>query len=186
MNYYSNHNLAYDFALFEEQSRSPAVNARGKKAGEKAAADSKQKVNQASADKSRPEKKKGISRLRRRRSNFVRIAAGVVIGLVAVVMIVSIIHGEVQLNEINHEIQNAEADLDALMSRQTELEMQIAEAITTDEVDKFATDNLHMSKATASQKEYFSLREGDKAEVYLKEDKNIIERIVDAIASLWS
>ena len=35
-------------------------------------------------------------------------------------------------------------------------------------------------------KEFITLSEGDKAEVTLSPNKNIFERIADAIASLWS
>lgn len=192
MNYYSNHNLAYDFALFEEEpQRAPAVKARGSKAGEKTAApDGKGKVNQSAgkseAETDPPRRKKGILRLKRRKSNFGRIAAAIVFGLVAVVIIASIIHGQVQLTELNQEIIDARTGLSELQSRYTQLEMQVAAAISTDEVEKYAQENLHMSKATNSQKEFISLAEGDKAEVILEEDKNIFEQIADAIASLWS
>ena len=185
MNYYTNHNLAYDFSLFEEQEKSPAVSARGKKTGEKAA-DSKAKENKAAADRPESESKKGIRRLKRRKSNFLRIAGGVAFGLIAVVMIASIIHAQVQLTEMNQEIIDARAELSEKQSRYTELEMKVASAVSTEEVEKFAKENLHMSKATTSQKEFISLHEGDKAEVILEEDKNIFERIIDAISSLWS
>ena len=184
MRYYSNHNLAYDFALFEEETAAPAPAARGKKAKDQPA-DGKQ-VNQASAEKASPDSRKGIRRIRRRKSDFARIALGVIFGLAAVVIIASIIHGQVQLTELNQEIINARTQLSELKSRHTELEMQIAEAVSTEEVGKYATDILNMSKATVSQKEYITLSEGDKAEVIMEEDKNIFERIADAISSLWS
>lgn len=187
MNYYSNHNLAYDFSLFEEQEKSTAPRARGKKTSEKAAeADGKGKVNKARADKSESEEKKGIRRLKRRKSNFLKIGAGVIFGLMAVVIIASIIHAQVQLTELNQEIIDARAELSEKQGRYTELEMRVASAISTEEVEKFAKENLHMSKAANSQKEFISLHEGDKAEVILEEDKNIFERIADAISSLWS
>ena len=43
-----------------------------------------------------------------------------------------------------------------------------------------------MSKANNSQKEFVNLSDGDKAEVTMSEDKNIFERIGDALASIWS
>lgn len=184
---YSNHNLAYDITLFEEPRKPAPVSSRAKKdqAGS-VDADSKAKVNKASADKSSAKSKKGIRRLKRRKSNFLRIAAGVVFGLIAVVIIASIIHGQVQLTELNQEIIDARANLSELQSRHTELEMKIAESISSDKVSRYATEVLNMSKATVSQKEFITLREGDKAEVILKEDKNIFERFIDAITSLWS
>lgn len=187
MNYYSNHNLAYDITLFEEPRKPAPVSSRSKKGQAGSVdADSKAKVNKSSADQSSPDSKKGIRRLKRRKSNFLRIAAGVVFGLIAAVIIASIIHGQVQLTELNQEIIDARVTLSELQSRHTELEMKIAESISSDEVSKYATDVLNMSKATVSQKEFITLREGDKAEVILKEDKNIFERFIDAITSLWS
>ena len=188
MAYYSNHNLAYDFTLFEEQRRAPAAAMRGRaKAEDKpVGTGSKEKVNKASAPETSSGRKPRIKRLRRRKSNFIRIAAGVAFGLVAVFMIASIIHGQVQLTEMNQELADARAELSEKQSIYTELEMKVEAAISNSAVEQYAQENLHMTKASNSQKEFISLSEGDKAEVVLSEDKNIFERIIDAISSLWS
>ena len=188
MAYYSNHNLAYDFTLFEEQRRAPAAAMRGRaKAEDKpVGTGSKEKVNKASASETASGRKPRIKRLRRRKSNFIRIAAGVAFGLVAVFMIASIIHGQVQLTEMNQELADARAELSEKQSIYTELEMKVEAAISNSAVEQYAQENLHMTKASNSQKEFISLSEGDKAEVVLSEDKNIFERIIDAISSLWS
>ena len=109
-----------------------------------------------------------------------------ILGLVAVFLIASIIHGQVQLTEINQEIINARAELAEKQSIYTQLEMKVDSSISTSAVEKYAKETLHMSKATNSQKEFISLSEGDKAEVILTENKNIFQRLWDAIASLWS
>lgn len=188
MAYYGNHNLAYDFTLFEEQRRAPVAATRGGRQAEEkpVKAEGRQQVNKAPAAKSAPSRKPRIRRMKRRKSNFVRIAAGIVMGLAAVAIIAVIIHGQVQLTELNQEIIDARAELSEKQSIYTQLEMKVDSSISTSAVEKFAQENLNMSKASNSQKEFISLSEGDKAEVVLTEDKNLFERIADAIASLWS
>ena len=194
MAYYSNHNLAYDFALFEEERRAHAAPARGsRRAGDKPAASSgKRKVN-SNAEKSAQNARKSdsvreskVKRIRRRKSNFARIGVGVIFGLAAAVIIASIIHGQVQLTELNQEIIDARTELSEKQSIYTQLEMKVDSSVTTTAVEQYAKEVLHMSKATNSQKEFIALSAGDKAEVILQEDKNLFERIFDAIASLWS
>lgn len=190
MAYYSNHNLAYDFRLFEDERRAhqPPRGSNSRRRAEErqpASADSRRKVNRASAKPS-PERKPKVRRLKRRKTNFLRIAAGVVFGLAAVVIIASIIHGQVQLTELNQEIIDARTELSEKQSIYTQLEMKVDSAITTTAVEQYAKEVLHMSKATNSQKEFIALSAGDKAEVLIKTEKSLIERIIDAITSLWS
>lgn len=186
MAYYSNHNLAYDFTLFEEQYSKPTA-ARSRKDEDKPVdSDGKRKVNRASAEKSSSDRKSKVRRLKRRKSNFLRIAGGIVFGLAAVVIIASIIHGQVQLTELNQEIIDARSELSEKQSIYTQLEMKVDSSVTTTAVEEYAKDVLHMSKATNSQKEFIALSTGDKAEVILEEDRNIFKRIIDAITSLWS
>lgn len=184
MNYYSRSSLAYDFTLFEEnEHRRPA--ARGKRAKEKAAqGDSDPKQNtRGEAD---TERESSIKRIRRRSSNFARIALAVVFGLAVAFIVVSIIHGQVQLTELNQEIVNAKAELAEQQSVYTQLQMKVDSNISTAAVEEYAKDKLNMSKAANSQKEFVNLSEGDKAEVSMSSDKNIFEAIADAFASLWS
>ena len=186
MNYYANHNLAYDLTLFEEPRRSPAT-ARGKGAGKKSAgAEGNPKANGAPSEAAQSAAGGGIARIKRRKSNFLRIAAGVILGVLAVAIIATNIHAQVQINELNQEKHEAEKLLEDLKSREDELDMQIAHQVSYDEVDKYAQEKLNMSKASNSQKEFISLREGDKAEVILEEDKNIFEKFADWISSLVS
>lgn len=188
MAYYSNHNLAYDFTLFEEPRKAHAPSARGKKKVEDrpVGTDSKQKVNQAADSRSSSRRRSGIRIFKRRKSNFLRIGAAVLYGLAVAVIIAAIIHGHVEHTELNQQISDARAQLSEKQSIYTQLEMKVDSSISTATVEQFAVENLHMSKATNSQKEFISLSEGDKAEVYLSEDKNLFEKIIDAIRSIWS
>ena len=187
MAYYGNHNLAYDFTLFEEAQVRPLM--RGKKSGEKADSAADRQVNTPSAAKpvkKSAAKRTGVKRVRRRRSNFGRIVLGIVLGLAVVVIVAAIIHGQVQLTELNQEIIDARRDLAEKQSVYTQLEMKVDASISTSAVEQYAQQMLNMNKAANSQKEFISLSEGDKAEVTLDENKNIFEKIADAIASLWS
>lgn len=183
MAYYSRSSLAYDFTLFEETDT--RVSARGKKAKDKPAeADGslQQNTGIAKGAKSRS----GVKRIRRRKRNFARISLGVVLGLAIAFIVVSIIHGQVQLTELNQEIVNAKATLAEQQSLYTQLEMKVDSSISTSAVEEYAKDKLNMSKAANSQKEFVNLSEGDKAEVSMTADKSIFESIAEAFASLWS
>ena len=180
MAYYShNHNLAYDLTLFEGEITSK----RKKRPSEDAAVS--QDGGSESQENTKTHESKRAKSLRRRR-NFGRIALGVILGIAVMAMIASIIHGQVRLTELNQEIIDARAELAEKQSIYTQLEMKVDSSVSTTVVEKYAKENLAMNKANSSQKEFVNLSDGDKAEVSMTEEKNIFERIGDAIASLWS
>ena len=109
-----------------------------------------------------------------------------VFGIAIAFIVVSIIHGQVQLTELNQEIVNAKAKLAEQQSVYTQLEMKVDSSISTPVVEEYAQNKLHMSKATNAQKEFINLSTGDKAEVTMTSDKSIFESIAEAFASLWS
>ena len=182
MAYYGNHNLAYDFTIFEEDERPvrPYAKSKDKKSGDKPAesAAGREKQNKTG---SKPKNKRPTGR-----SRIGRIALIVAAALAVIVIVVSIIHGQVQLTELNQEIINARAELAEKQSVYTQLEMKVDSSISTTAVEQYAKETLNMTKAANSQKEFISLSEGDKAEVTLESNKNIFEQIADAIASWWS
>ena len=194
MAYYSNHNLAYDFSLFEEeQVVRPVKKVKKAEVRPSAKAEKKEKVNKAAANRSAsreagagkstrsPEKKKKSGW-----SGFSRVFLGVIAGLAVIAVIISIIHGQVQLTELNQEIIDARADLAEKQSVYTQLEMKVDSSISTSVVEKYAQENLNMNKAANSQKEFISLSDGDKAEIIVSHNKSLFEIIADALASLWS
>ena len=182
--YYSNHNLAYDFTLFEEPyNEGTSARLKKKKSEDAVVADDSAQENH---EESRAPGKKRIKAVSRRKRNFGRIALGVVLGIAVMAIIASIIHGQVRLTELNQEIVDARAELAEKQSLYTQLEMKVDSSVSTTVVENYAKDNLSMNKANNSQKEFVSLSDGDKAEVTMTEDKNIFERIGDAFASLWS
>lgn len=188
MTYYGNHNLAYDFTLFEEAEVRPIM--KGKKSGvERADSGAARKENIPSAKKTEKRssaKATRVKRVKRRKSNFGRIVLGVIAGLAVVVIIAAIIHGQVQLTELNQEIIDARAELAEKQSIYTQLAMKVDSSISNSAVEEYAQETLNMNKAANSQKEFVSLSEGDKAEVTLESNKNIFESIAEFFASLWS
>lgn len=187
MAYYSRSNLAYDFTLFEEENRSRGTSARMRSKSKDESVDPDDiQLNSDEERTSGRRSEKSVKRVKRRKSNFFRIALGVVFGIAIAFVVVSIIHGQVQLTELNQEIADAKATLAEQQSVYTQLEMKVDSSISTTVVEDYAKSKLNMSKAANSQKEYVNLSDGDKAEVSLSPDKNIFESIAEAISSLWS
>ncbi len=115
-----------------------------------------------------------------------KIFTGVLLGAIITATVAFIIHGQVQLTELNQKINNAAADLSDQESLYTQLQMKVDSKLSTAEVEEYAESKLGMSKADSYQKEYISLSQGDKAEVAQEEGSNIFESIAQAFASLWS
>ena len=187
MDYYYRSSLAYDLTLFEESEAENTSELQRESSGDKVEkTDGSSKRNNSRNRVRKTKVKKGTKHGNRRRSKLGRIIFGVVAGLLMAFVVVSIIHGQVQLTELNQEIADAKARLAEQQSIYTQLEMKVDSSISTTVVEDYAKNNLHMNKASNSQKEFVNLSDGDKAEVSLSEDKNIFESIAEAISSLWS
>lgn len=184
MAYYASHNLAYDFALFEEDPPQTSARLKKRSGGDAVAAEDSKQENRDNPRAS--ERKRAKTATRKKKSNVGRIVLGVILCVAVMGVIISIIHGQVQLTELNQEIVNARAELAEKQSIYTQLEMKVDSSVSTTVVEQYAKENLAMSKANNSQKEFINLSEGDKAEVTMSEDKNLFERVGDFFASLWS
>lgn len=184
--YYNRSNLAHNFALFEEEEdyTSARLGGRAKDKPENAGGSASDKRAERAAQKEK--KAAEAKRNRKRRSSIARISLGVLFGIAVVFIVVSIIHGQVQLTELNQEIANAKAELAEQQSIYTQLEMKVDSSISTTVVEDYARNKLKMNKASNSQKEFVDLSDGDKAEVSMSADKNIFETIAEALSSLWS
>lgn len=180
-------NLAYDFTLFEETpTRGSSLRMRGEERDKSDVTDGSPEDKHDDRSEKRKRSGERAARARKRRSQFGRIALGVVLGAAVVFIVVSIILGQVQLTELNQEIADAKATLAEQQSVYTQLEMKVDSSISTTVVEDYAKNNLNMNKANNSQKEFVNLSTEDKAEVTLSADKNIFETIAEAISSLWS
>ncbi len=181
---YDNRNLAYDLRLFEEEE----IYATSVKTPEKKqdkAEPKPEKLNSVRAS-SQKEHKKPIKRVKRRKNNFVKISGAVVLALAVVIVVGLIIHGQVQLTELNQQINSAKGQLEEQRSLYTQLEMKVDASISTAVVEKYAQENLGMSKVANSQKEFVSLSQGDKVELTEKKNNNVFDAIADAFSSLWA
>lgn len=186
MDYYTRSNLAHNFALFEEEDDRPSARMRARAKDKAEKADGSVGGGREARASEKEKRSAKAKESRRRRSNIIRIALGVLFGIAIVFIVVSIIHGQVQLTELNQEIANAKAQLAEQQSIYTQLEMKVDSSISTTVVEEYAQNKLKMNKATNSQKEFVDLSDGDKAEVSLSADKNIFESIAEAFSSLWS
>ena len=184
MDYYYRSSLAYDLTLFEESEADNVTHIERETSENKRERADGGARNSNKRDRNNRTKKN--SKQKGRRSKIGRIIFGVVCGLLMAFVVVSIIHGQVQLTELNQEIADAKARLAEQQSIYTQLEMKVDSSISTTVVEDYAKNNLHMNKAANSQKEFVNLSDGDKAEVSLSGDKNIFESIAEAISSLWS
>ena len=184
MDYYYRSSLAYDLTLFEESEADNVSHIERESSENKSERADGGTRNSNKRDRNNRTKKN--SKQKGRRSKIGRIIFGVVCGLLMAFVVVSIIHGQVQLTELNQEIADAKARLAEQQSIYAQLEMKVDSSISTTVVEDYAKNNLHMNKAANSQKEFVNLSDGDKAEVSLSGDKNIFESIAEAISSLWS
>ena len=147
MAYYSSSSNAYDFTLFEEDFDS-SERMRAQADDRPSTEDGGTQQNKSRSEERRAESEAKIKRMRRRRSNIARIAIGVVFGIAVAFIVASIIHGQVQLTELNQQISDAKAQLAEQQSVYTQLEMKVDSSISTSVVEDYAKNNLKMNKAT--------------------------------------
>ena len=127
-----------------------------------------------------------LIKIRRRKHNPFKLFLGSAAAAVVVIIIGAIIVGQVQLTEVNQQIINAEETLRNSQSEYTQNQMALQSKLSTSEIEKYAQNKLGMSKAENVQKEYVSLSEGDKAEIFENANRNFFQKIIDAITGLWS
>ncbi|MBQ8795861.1 MAG: septum formation initiator family protein [Clostridia bacterium] len=164
----------YDLSLFESEGNA----ARKVKAAPKRQTAKKNNV----IELNMPEYEKS----ERRKHNIGSIVLGFVCAAIVTLCVGLIIRGQVELTELNQEIVSAQVQLEEAKSEYTQMQAKMEASLSTAAIEKYARENLGMSKATAHQKEYISLSEGDKAEVYTQKKSNVFTEIGDFFQSLWS
>lgn len=122
----------------------------------------------------------------RRKHNPASLFAGFVMAAVVAVILGIIIHGQVQLAEINQQITVAQQTLTEKESEHNQMQARVEGFLSTAAIEECARNELGMAKATNQQKEYISLESGDKAEVYIQESGNVFTKIGDFLGDLWS
>lgn len=181
--YYDDRNLAYDLRLFEQEETCSSVVKTPEK--EQEVKPTKKKQNTKADAKSKVEKG-SVKRIKRRKNNFLSISMVVVFAAVIMVVVGLIIHGQVQLTELNQQISAAQSDLEEQQSLYTQLKMKVDASISTAVVEKYAQERLGMSKVSNAEKEFISLSEGDKVELTNSKSDTIFDTIADSFSSLWS
>lgn len=171
---YMNSDRGYDLSLFESDGNA----ARKKKAAPARHAEKKNNVIELNVQE--------YSKSERRQHNIGSLILGFVCAAVITLCVGMIIHGQVELTELNQQIASAQVQLEEKKSEYTQMQAKMEASFSTAAIEKYASEELGMSKATNQQKEYISLSEGDKAEVYTQKQTNIFTEIGEALSSLWS
>lgn len=176
---YENRNLAYDLRLFEEEEiyAFSSVKTEKKTATHKSKPEKQNKVVDI--------KKSPVKRIRRRKNNFFKISCAIVFAVAVVAVVGLIIHGQVQLTELNQQIASAQNMLEEQQSLYTQLEMKVDASISTAVVERYAQEKLNMHKVENSQKEFVNLSQGDKVELTLESNSTVFDNMADAFSSLW-
>lgn len=164
----------YDLSLFET-SGSTAKKPEPKKVKKKQAKNNIVALHEITVEKGQ-----------RRKHNVGSLVLGFIMAGIITVIVGFMIHGQVQLAEINQQITTAQTELDHSKSEYVQMQARVEAFLSTSAVEKYASTQLGMTKATNQQKEYISLSQGDKAEIYTQSSDNIFTRIGDFFGSLWS
>ncbi len=183
---YKNQNSAYDLSLFDDNSSSynKGTSAPKRKRVEEQKAKNKKRQRKANNVVQLPEDE--LHKIRKRKHNPLKIALCSV-GAAAITLVVgAIIVGQVQLTELNQKIITAQQTLEDTQSVYTQNQMKVESKLSNEEIEKYATDELGMTKASNAQKEFVSLSSGDKAEVSAQKDENIFTQFIESITNLWS
>lgn len=179
---YSNPNAAYDLSLFDDDLRYSAAAPKRHRTEEQR--HHKKRQNRKAEVVQLPTEE--LNKIRRRKHNPFKLAAGAVGAGVVTFVIGVIIVGQVQLTELNQEIITAEKTLADTESIYIQNQMKVETAHTKAEIEKYATEVLGMTKASNTQKEFVALETDDKAEVSNQQDTNIFTRFFESLSSLWS
>lgn len=172
---YYNTDREYDLSLFESEGNAAKKKKVVHKSAPKAKKNNVIELNVPEFDKSE-----------RRHHNIGSIILGFVCAAVITLCVGCVIRGQVELTELNQEIATAQVKLEETKSQYTQMQAKMEASFSTAAIEKYARDELGMSKATAQQKEYISLSQGDKAEVYIQKKSNVFTEIGDFFSSLWS
>lgn len=174
---YDNRNLAYDLRLFEEEE----MYASSVETPEKQKAKHQPKKEKLNKGVDKP--KKTIQKVMRRKNNFFSIACAVVLAVLIVVVVGLIIHGQVQLTELNQQVSAAQRTLEEQQSLYTQLQMKVDASISTAVVEKYAKEQLGMTKVANSQKEFINLSQGDKVEIASQKNDTVFDSIANAFSA---
>lgn len=161
--------IAYDFSLFEND--------------KEIVTDVKEENKLISIS----ETPQNVMTVQKRKHNVLGIALFAVLAAVTFTVATTLIKSNAMISELNNQIAVAEDELKEQESAYSQYQMQVESIYSLRVIEDYAVNVLGMVKAENNQKDYVSLSDGDKAEIIQSsKDKNIIQKIADAISGLWS
>ncbi len=127
-----------------------------------------------------------IDKSQKRKHNVAGLVVGGLLAAVMVFAVGTVIVGQARLTELNEKVAEAQVTLAHTESIGTQTQAKVEAVLSAAAVEEYAVNNLNMVKANSRQKEYISLSQGDKAEIYTEEDKTVFDEIGGFFGSLWS
>ena len=127
-----------------------------------------------------------IDKSQRKKHNVASLVIGGIITAILVFAVSTVIVGQARLTELNEQVAEAERTLAHSQSIGTQTQAKVEAVLSAASVEEYAVNNLNMVKANSRQKEYISLSQGDKAEIYMEEEKTVFDEIAAFFSSLWS
>ncbi|MBQ1507369.1 MAG: hypothetical protein IIZ36_02955 [Ruminococcus sp.] len=180
---YNKNNAAYDLSLFDEEAS--LGSAAPKRGAEEAPENNPAKTRRKKAKIVQlPEKE--LQKIRLRKHNPLKIVFSTLCALVISAIIGAIIVGQVQLTELNQKVITAQEMLEDKQSIYIQNQMKVEANLSNAEIERYAQEELGMTKASNAQKEFISLESGDKAEVSAHSEENIFTKFIESIKNLWS
>ncbi len=128
----------------------------------------------ASDKKSKKKKKSGqiisisngsSAKAQRRHHDPANIIGITFLTLLAAAILISLVHLNAKLNEVNEEVNERQDVLTDMQNKEAQYKLTIESKFTDDFVRKYAENTLNMTPVKSAQKQFISLSEGDKGEV---------------------
>lgn len=173
---YYNTSSAYDFGVFERPVHTAAEEAP---------------VRQAAQPKRRAQviqlEERQLRRSHRRNANAFKTVVGLVAVMVLLSAIGAVVFSQVQLTELTAKINAADKLLTEQKSISVQLEMQAASRMNTDEIAVYARERLGMEKVTEGQTTYINLAQDDTGVVHQEnEQPSALKELWNTIRSAFS
>lgn len=130
---------------------------------------------------------KNLISTQKRKNNILGITFFVTFLIVVSIVAITLIKSNATVSELNNKISVAQSELKEQENAYSQYQMQVESIYSLRVIEDYAVNVLGMVKAENNQKNYVSLSDGDKAEIIQSsQNKNIIQKIADAISGLWS
>ncbi len=166
---------AYDFSLFEDTAED-AVKIKQNNENPK----SKNNIIQL------PSNSKAEKTQRRRHNPFVIFGVSVLV-IIAAIVLATIVQSNVRLNELNESLVNTEAEITQQKNLEAQYQVIVDSKLSMDTIQKYAEEDLGMTKAQKDQKIFLTLTDGDVGNVVTEdESNNIFDTLSRAFRGLWS